>query len=78
MNKLENGIRNVLLERGAILDGWKMKITSIEPKACGSDWAVVSVTVTKPRCRKPFMGWELAVYMPKDQIHFDKSSFAYL
>lgn len=78
MNKLENGIRNALLERGSILDGWKIKINGIETKACGSDWAVVSVAVTKPRCRKPFMVWELMVYMPKDLIHFDKSSFVYL
>jgi len=78
MSSLENGIYNVLLQRGSIADGWKVKVTDIQLKCSGSDWATVSVNIIKPRCRKPFMAWELAVYMPRDQVDFSKSSFAYL
>lgn len=78
MNKLEDGIYNVLLQRGSIADGWKVKVTDVSSKCSGSDWVMVSVSVTKPRCRKPLMVWELAIYMPRDQVDFSKSSFLYL
>ena len=78
MNKLENGIYDVLLERGSILSGWRVKVTNIQEKCTGSDWVNVSAYITKARCRKPFMVWELAVYLPRDQINFEKSSFVYL
>ena len=78
MSKLEKGIYNALLERGSILSGWKVKVTNVQEKCAGNDWVNVSVYITRARCRKPFMVWELAVYLPRDQINFEKSSFVYL
>lgn len=71
---LLEAIRNSMIERGAILPNWKVTLVQVE-NANGSDWANVTVNVFRPRCRKPLVVWDIAVYLPRDQIWWDKSSF---
>ncbi len=72
---LTEAIKEALIEYGAIGENWRIQIGNTEVQAIGSDWAIVSVHVYKPRCRKPQGCWHLAIYMPKDQIHWDKSQY---
>lgn len=74
MNELERKIISVMVETGRANPGWRFQIQNIE-NSPGSDWATVTGVLIKKRCRKPFMGWELAIYMPKAQIWWDKSNF---
>jgi len=74
MSNFENQIKNVLVERGIMLENWKIKIT--DKKIIGnSDWAKVEVEVFKPRCKKPCITWTLVVNMVKEFVDFEKSTF---
>lgn len=74
MTELEKRILSAMTETGRAVPGWRFKIQATENNP-GSDWATVTGVLIKKRCRKPFMAWELAVYMPKAQIFWDKSKF---
>lgn len=74
MTELEKEILKAMIETGRADEGWKFKIQSIEGSQY-SDWVTLIGTLTKKRCRKPIMGWELAYYKPKDQIWWDRSKF---
>ena len=69
-----NGLKNALIEYGDMLEDWKLKFVSVE-KIGNSDFADVSVEITKKRCRKPFIMWKLRVDTVKELVHFDQSSF---
>lgn len=74
MANLESGIKKVFLERGIMLENWKLKVTSIDGQAY-SDYRDVTVEVLKPRCRKPCVTWVLNINMVRETINFEKSSF---
>ena len=74
MTKLESGIKKVFVERGFMLENWKLKVTSIDGQAY-SDSRDVTVEVLKPRCRKPCVTWVLNINMVRETINFEKSSF---
>ena len=73
MNKLE-GIKEVLIERGIMNDDWRMKIINREIIA-NSDFGKITIEIYQPRKRKPCIVWELTIYIPRNQIYFDKSTF---
>lgn len=74
MTKLESGIKNVFVERGIMLEDWKLKVTSIDGQTY-SDYRDVTAEVLKPRCRKPCITWVLNINMVKETINFEKSNF---
>ncbi|WP_304584429.1 hypothetical protein [Acutalibacter muris] len=75
--KLLDALHKAMSQYGAIKPNWKISVASIE-NTNGSDWATVNVNIFRPRCRKPYTVWALAVYMPRDQIWWDKSTFVNL
>ena len=77
MTHLENGIKEALVEYGAMNDNWRMKITDKEIIAY-SDWAKVEIEIYKPRCRKPCIIWTLAINMVKELVDFERSTFVRL
>ena len=70
-------IRKAMDEHGITGPGYRIKVTGID-NAAGSDWATIHVDVIRPRCRKPCVAWDIAYYMPRDQIWWDRSSFTNL
>ena len=74
--KIEEYAKNALINYGAALESWKIKILNIN--ADSGDWVDVTCTLTKPRCRKPFMQWELKINMAKNITDFLQSTFTYL
>lgn len=74
---LMDGIKNVLVERGTMLEDWKVNF--VEGERIGhSDYLDITVTITKKRCRKPFMIWTLRIDEVRELVFFDRSSFEYL
>ena len=74
MTGLEKSILAAMVETGRAQEGWRIKINNVDvPK--GSDWAKVNVSVIKKRCRNPIAAWELSVYIPRQQIWWEKSTF---
>lgn len=74
MTELEKRILAVMVETGRAQEGWRVKINNVDvPK--GSDWAKITVFVIKKRCRNPIVVWDLSVYLPKQQIYWEKSTF---
>ncbi len=71
-------IYDALKEHGAIGPTWRIEIGNRDLNPIDSDWVTVSVDVYKPRCRKPQGCWHLAIYMPKDEIHWNKSQYVNL
>lgn len=74
MTKLESGIKNVFIERGIMLENWRLKVISIDGQPY-SDYRDVTVEVLKPRCKKPCVTWALNINMVRETINFEKSSF---
>ncbi len=72
--KLENQIKQALVNYGAMGENWRMKVTNREIIG-RSDWAKVVVEITAPKKRKPCTKWELAINIARNQIHWDKSTF---
>ena len=71
--RLKQGIKNALIEYGAIEDNWRICI--IDKEIIGkSDWAKITVNITPPRKRKPCICWEISINIVKNQIHWDKST----
>lgn len=75
MMKLESLIHSAMDQHGVTLPKWKIKITNVE--AVNFNWAKVTTEVFEPRKRKPTIIWEVAVYMPRNQVDFNKSTFYY-
>ena len=72
--KLEEMVRKALIEYGACLESWKTKIVGIDGKA-SSDYRVIRTEITKARCRKPFMIWNIKVNIATGMIYWNESSF---
>lgn len=70
-------VENALVNYGAMLPGWKVEISETKSKPY-SDWVEVTCLITKKRCRKPFIEWNLAMNMARSITDFDKSNFRYL
>lgn len=66
-----------LIETGHAPAGSKIDIVSIEGEAY-SDYRRVEVTITKKRCSKPFVCWNLCVDIVRQRIHWDTSTFYYM
>lgn len=75
-NEFLDGIKNALVDFGAMLENWKINLICIEND--GSDIYYVSVTITKNRCKKPFVMWTLRVDTVRELVYFDRSTFEYL
>ena len=69
--------KNALVNYGAMLPDWKVEILGTEAKPY-SDWVEVTCQITKKRCRKPFIKWNLAMNMARSITDFEKSDFRYL
>ncbi len=76
MTRLEQGIHDVMNERGITVPNWRIKITNREIIG-KSDWAKVTVEVYAPRKRKPTVIWILSINFVRETVHWDKSSFYY-
>ncbi len=74
MNRIEARIKNIFIERGIMLENWKLKITNIEGESF-SDYRNVTTEVFKPRCRKPCITWVLSIDIVRGIVNFDKSNF---
>lgn len=74
MITLERCVKNALINYGAILPFWKVKIVSAEGLQ-GSDWIDVSCLVTRPKCRKPYGSWQLKVNVAREITDFSRSTF---
>lgn len=77
MDKLTAAIHAAMVEADRIGPKWRIKIIGKEIVG-HSDWATVEVNLYRPRCRKPYACWTLAVNMVKEEIHWDKSSYTLL
>ena len=77
MSELEKEILSALVDTGRAKSDWRFKVQSIEILPY-SDWATIVGVLTKKKHRKPCMCWELACYIPKKQIWWDKSVFVRL
>ena len=71
--KIEEYAKNALVNYGAALENWKVNI--IDTKVTSSDWTDVICTITKPRCRKPFIQWNLKMNIARNIVDFSKSTF---
>lgn len=74
MTELENKMLNALINYGAALEGWKVKILSVYRRGC-SDMVDVELTITKKRCRKPFICWKIPVDIARELAYFDTATF---
>lgn len=74
--KIEEYVKNALVNYGAALESWKIRVLSID--IVSGDWADVTCTITKPRCRKPFIQWRLKINIARNITDFSKSTFMYL
>ena len=74
--KIEEYAKNSLVNYGAALESWKIRVLSVD--TVSGDWADVTCTITKPRCRKPFVQWRLKMNMVRNITDFEKSTFCYL
>lgn len=73
---IERYAKNALVNYGAALENWKVKVLSVD--ATSGDWVNVTCTITKPRCRKPFIEWRLKMNMVRKIADFEQSNFIYL
>lgn len=73
---IEGYAKNALVNYGAALENWKVKVLSVD--ATSGDWVNVTCTITKPRCRKPFIEWRLKMNMVRNIADFEQSNFIYL
>lgn len=73
---IEGYAKNALVNYGAALENWKVKVLSVD--ATSGDWVNVTCTITKPRCRKPFIEWRLKINMVRSIADFEQSNFIYL
>lgn len=74
--KIEEYAKNALVNYGASLEDWRIEILDVTSNT--SDWATVTCTVTKKKCRKPFVIWNLKMNMVRNIVDFEKSTFFYL
>lgn len=77
MKNLMEGIKIALVDYGAMLEDWKLSFVEAE-RIGNSDMINVTVTITKKRCRKPFMIWTLRIDEVRELVYFDRSTFEYL
>lgn len=77
MDELERKMLNALINHGSALEGWKVKVLNLSNKGY-SDMVRVELTVTKARCRKPFIWWAIPVNMARELAYFDKAEFQYM
>ncbi len=77
MTTLERLMLNALVGFGGALPAWSVQIIEIDQKGY-SDYATVKLYLTKPRCRKPDVYWEICVDMARGLAHFDRSTHQYL
>ena len=66
-----------LIETGRAPAGSKIDILSVEGEAY-SDYRRVELTITKKRCRKPFVCWNISIDITRGLINWDTSTFYYL
>lgn len=76
MMTIEEYAKNALVNYGAALEDWKVKVLDVSGNK-SSDWVTVTCTVTKKRCRKPFIIWDLKMNMARNIVDFEKSTFCY-
>lgn len=74
MKKLEQQIKEVLIDKEIMLENWKLRIINIEGKI-NSDYRNVTVEILKPHYRKPCVTWLLNINIVKQFIDFTNSSF---
>lgn len=72
--EIEEYAKNALVNYEAALDSWKIRVLSVD--TVSGDWADVTCTITKPRCRKPFVQWKLKMNMVRNIVDFEKVHFA--
>lgn len=77
MADIMEGIKNALVDYGAMLEDWKVNFVEAE-RVNKSDIIYVTVTITKKRCRKPFVLWKLRIDEVRELVYFDRSTFEYL
>ena len=73
MKDFETTIFRALKEHGVVNNGWKIKI--INKQISSSDYAVFTVNVIRPRCRKACITWEICIWLPGMLVRWDKSWF---
>lgn len=76
-NEMLNNFKRVLVETGRMAEDDKLNLVEISGNA-GSDYRTVVLEITKKRCRKPYMVWDLYVNMVRELVFFDRSHFEYL
>lgn len=74
---LKEAIERIMKETGRISETGRIQIEEIQNNT-GSDYAKVIVNCYRKRCRKPFLCWEIIIFLPKDQILWNQSSFYYI
>ena len=76
MKEVTGTIRNAMIETGRM--SAKCRLECIEALKDG-DWMRVGCHIYKTsRTKKPHMYWNICVYVPKNQIHWDTTTFYYL
>lgn len=74
---VEQQMRTALLNYGAIKSNWRITIDSVENIGY-SDWAEVTVSIFKPRCRKALAKWVLLTNPVKGITDFGRSTYIWL
>ena len=77
MAEYMEGIKNALVDYGAMFDDWKVEYLD-SVRVGNSDIVYIMVGIIKKRCRKPFMVWNLKVDIVREMVYFDCSSFEYV
>lgn len=70
---IEEYTKIALVNYGAAFKNWKVKVLSVD--VISGDWVNVTCTITKPRCRKPFIEWRLKMNMVRKIADFEQSNF---
>lgn len=71
--KLQEQLKNAMIEYGAIAENWRIKIIAIE-RIGNSDYANVVIESYKPRNRKPDYAHTLFIDTVKELIFWDRST----
>ena len=60
----------VLIDREIITTKHRIEIFNVEAKG---EWSTIHVNIIRPRCKKPYHYWKLAVFMPSGTVFWSKS-----